>query len=253
MHLFGKLQTVALVAMGMALVGGQAKADVYCPNAAAQGGFSNTFTSFAGSLDGTCGTNSGVQMSIATNTDYAKLTWSPVGVSLGSFADASANVEFTSFNPTDGPYYELAFVDPGCNLGQCTGSGAATDQILLIGFGDTSLTQATPGQITSLDPNSTILHLYDNTTGTDLEGGEAGAMTLSQWLSGALAPDYTASVTDFRIATGLAAGACPNCSETLAVDSMQLDSTPEPGTFFLLGGAIVAIAVVRRKKALPVA
>jgi hypothetical protein len=250
----------ALLSVAMGIVGVQAKAEVaiLCPNSAAQGGFTNTFSNFAGTLDGTsCGlTNTGVTLSVPASTDYAKLTWDassgvPVGIALANINSVSASVKFTAQQAGDGPYFELSFNDPGCTLGQCTGLGASTDQILAIGWGQTGLT-STPFQTWSLDPNATLLHIYDNTTSTDLLGGISGAKTLDAWLSSNLSADSLQPIDQVRAAIGLSGGCGANpCAESLSVQSAQIDFTPEPSTWILMLTALTALVVFGRRQMSP--
>ena len=220
---------------------------VLCPNEAATGGYgSATFTSFAGSLDGTgnCSpdTETGVTMSISDDTDYAKLTWGalPAGTTLGNLSGVNASVSFTAGQSSDSPFYELAFVDSSDSLGQ----GSATDQILLLEFQNLGISGAGFTSMT-IDPGSTLFNVYDNTTDTYLLGGQSDAMTLDALL-GTYSDLSSETLDEIRLAIGMAGPGCSsNCGESLSVDSVEI--TPEPGTIALALSGLAAVLAFRRR------
>jgi len=217
----------------------QADTFVLCPNAAAQGGFGNSFTDVPGPLDSTCGANSAVTMGVSIPTNYAKLTFSPAtagyppGLTLGNLAGMSADVS------GDQPYYELAFTDSTDALGQTL----STDQILMIEFQPSTVS----GGILGLDPNVTQFNLYDNTQGSYLEGGQGDTNSLDGWLGADpfLAGD---ALQEVRIGLGLAGGGSNPLSVTVNSLDITENTTPEPGTLLLLGTGLLGIGrFVRRK------
>src|SRR3569623_2322678 len=240
--------TAALAALMLAGMG-HAKADILCPNQAKQGGFGGTFTAVAGDNDGVCGANSGVTLSLAQDTDYAKLMWNtpsspngvgtqqlPAGITLGTLPTVNANVSFTADSSDVSPYYALSFTDSTGSLGQ----DANTDQILMLEFDNLNLNGAGPSTMT-LDGN-TVFNLYDITTGHYLLGGQQDKASLTTWLS-THAVLNSAAVDGIWIAEGLGGGCAPGgCSESLTVTSAELVSaTPEPGTIALLFGGFAGM------------
>ena len=242
----------ALFTMAAALaITPSALAGTLCPNQALQGGFGGqTYTPTAGSLDGTCGANSAIIMSIPSDTDYAKLTWDsthglPADLTIGNLPGVVASVSLSPSNG-DQPFYELAFTDPGDTfLNTTTG-----DQILLIEFQTSALSG--PGNDTmALDPNSTLFNLYDNTSGIYLEApggipgaaGQQNANSLDGWIAQdpALSND---AVQEIRLGMGLAGG--PSDPESLTVDSAVV--TPEPTSLLLLGTGLDGLAGMLRRK-----
>src|SRR3569623_1236854 len=134
--------TAALAALMLAGMS-QAKADILCPNQAKHGGFGGTFTAVAGDIDGVCGANSGETLSLAQDTDYAKLMWNtpsspngvstqqlPGGITLGTLPTVHANVSFTADTTDVSPYYALSITDSTGSLGL----DANTGQVLRLEF-----------------------------------------------------------------------------------------------------------------------
>ncbi len=268
--LFNKqLRYGLIVGIGLATFSMPAFADILCPNFATQGGFGGTFTNFNGTLDPSCSympvdpsdpsgprVGSGVTISLPSNTDYGKLEWDatnvanyPTSLTLSNLASLSASVEFNTAQ-TDTPYFQLAFQDTGGVFASTPGVSPG-DQFLAITFGATGLSSTMFSTMT-FDPSSTLVHIYDNTTSTDLLGGIGGAETLDAFLAGALAPDAGASVDQIRLATGLAGGCdtSVSCAETLSIDSVnfEITPTPEPSTFVLVGLGIAGFSFLRRKR-----
>lgn len=226
---------IALVLLGLVGIASPAAANTYtlCANAAGQGGFGDTFTSVAGPLDGTCGANSAVNMSIATETDYARLLWDPsvtnypADLTLGNLGGLNADIgSFTPGQAGDQPYFMLVFTDATGGLGQ----SASSDQILMLEFQNTTLS----GADMPFDPNTTLVNLYDNTTGQYLAGGQSDARTLDSWLT---TDPFLASesLQQVRLAIGLSGGG--SNSENITVNSLTItapSSVPEPRSLPLL-------------------
>lgn len=236
---------IAAAALSMAPV---AEAATLCPNQATPGGFGNTVTNVSGPLDGACGINSAVKIDIAQSTSYGKLQFQsstpgfPPGLTLGALVSASANVVFSGVNE---PYFLLAFVDSSNSLGQ----GAATNQILMLGFQPTTLS----GNTLPLDPNATQFNLYDNTAGVYLQGGQQDTHTLNEWLS--LFPVLAATQLD-GIWIGLGLTATDSGPESLTVNSLEITSSevPLPASLPLFASALGGVGGVsawrrRRRKA----
>jgi hypothetical protein len=227
-----------------------AMADTFmCPGGAVAGGDGTQVVTPTTGV-AACGTLSGVNISIALNTEYGKLTFSsgspsnyPNSLTLGNLAGLAASVIFTSGQPTqDGPYYELAFTDIGNTLGATTG-----DQILLLEYGVTSLPQ---GSLTNWDfnPATSVIDVFDNTTGVYLLGGQAVTTTLDGFLASNSEYDNQ-PIQQIRLAEGLAGGCTAPCTESLTVNSLDVTQTavPEPGTLALLGLGLLALVMMRRK------
>jgi hypothetical protein len=235
----------AIALLGLFTVASPARADVFplCPSAGTTGGDgTGTFTYVPGPLDGTCGANSAVEMSIPNAVNYAKLTFSsttagyPAGLTLGGLSGLSAGVTLDA--ASDQPYYELAFTDLSDSLGQT----AATDQILLIEF----QTPTVSGGDLDLNPTSTLFNLYDNTSGMYLQGGQADAKTLATWLA-----DFSSlsseDVQQIRIGLGLAGGSGP--AESVTVNSLDITTAvPEPTSILLLFTVAGATLLSARRK-----
>jgi hypothetical protein len=223
-----------------------ARADVVlCPRAANAdtGGSGGVFTDVFSQVGNPCNTSllSAVNLAIPTDTDYARIQWTGTGLTLGSIGNTNATVAFTAGNAGDQPYYMMTFQDPANILGE-TNPG---DQILMLQF------QPPPtvsGGNMALDPNGTQFNMFDNTSGVYLQGGQQTTNSLAGWLT--LFPQLTGdTITGFRIGEGLAGGGCiGNCSESLTVYSVDIGSpTPEPGTFTMIGGALLLAAVFGKK------
>jgi PEP-CTERM motif len=213
-----------------------------CPSAGAQGGFGGSFVYSVGPMDATCGADSAVTLSIPTNSDYAKLEWTPPAypgtVTLGNLGGINAGVAYSA-SAGDMPFYELSFYDPSDSVGQ----GSAGDQILLIEFQPSTVS----GSAFDVDAGTTLFNLYDNTTGTYLEGGQADAQTLDYWLG--FDPSLDAdSLAGFRIGMGLAGGCATTCTESLTINTINLTETPEPGSIALFGTGLVSMAGLARRR-----
>jgi hypothetical protein len=232
----------ALGLLGLVAISNPAMANDYtlCPSGANQGGIGQTFTDVSGPLDGTCGANSAVTMSIPVETDYARLLWDssvtnyPPGLTLGTLDGISADIPTFSGQPGDQPYYMLAFTDATDGLGQ----GAAGDQILMIEFQSSTLS----GTSMVADPNATLFNLYDNTTGTYLGGGQSHTNTLAGWIA---ADSFLSSesLQQVRLGIGLSGGGTSPESITVnSLDIMAPSSVPEPRSFPLLLIAAAAMA-----------
>lgn len=212
-----------------------------CPGAGTTGGINQTAGTTTGPLDGSCGTNSAVTLSIDHSTDYAKITFDsgstgyPPGLALGDLVSASANVQYTGTAAE--PYFMLAFTDASHGLGQAS----ATDQLLLIEFQASTLS----GTTLALDPAATLFNLYDNTTGVYLAGGQHVTHTLADWLS-ANPQLATEALQEIRIGMGLTGSDVG--AESMTVNSLTVSSVPEPATLALLGAGLLGLAVTRRRR-----
>jgi len=218
-----------------------------CPSQAGAAGNNATFTNVVGPLDGTCGANSAVQISLGHSTDYGRLAFDsstpgyPTSLTLGGLLGASANVSFTS-GGTDQPFFMLAFTDSSDSLGQ----GSATDQILMIEFQPATVS----GVTMALDPNATLFNLFDNTTGVYLQTGQQDTKTVDGWLA-----DFASlggeSLQQIRTGLGLAGG--DTGPESLTVNSLTVTTAdvaaPEPASLTLLGVALAGLGYSRRRRA----
>lgn len=238
----------AVVALLVAVaLGTQARAGettvTLCPSSATPGGFGGTASDVAGPLDGTCGTNSAVTLSLPASTDYGKLEFSssvpgyPSSLGLGGLLGLSANVSTTG---SDQPYFMLAFTDPSDSLGQA----ASGNQILLIEFQPSTLS----GDTLAMDPNTTLFNLYDNTTGTYLQGpnGQQNKKTLAAWLTEfpSLGDETLQGVW---IGEGLDSG--NTGAESVTINSLAMSYVPEPASISLIAVALAGIGLSRRKRA----
>jgi hypothetical protein len=217
-----------------------------CPSAATPGGFGGAATGVPGPLDATCGVNSAVMLAIPDSSDYGKLQFNsgmagyPAPLTLGGLFGLSANVSYST-GGTDSPYYLLAFTDSSDSLGQ----NAAGDQILMIEFQPSTLSGAGNNTLAA-DPNSTLFNLYDNTSGVYLQGGQAITNTIAGWLALHPALDDE-SLQGIWTGIGLTGGSGP--AESLTVNSLTVDSVPEPASLTLLGVALAGLGFSRRKRA----
>jgi hypothetical protein len=206
-----------------------------CPSQATVGGFGGTASDVSGPLDGTCGANSAVQINIPSTTDYGKLQFNssmpnyPSYLPLQGLLGLSANVSFTS-SGTDQPFFMLDFTDSSNSLGQT----AVSDQILMIEFQSSTLS----ANILAVDPASTLFNLYDNTTGTYLEGGQSHTNTIDGWLSSFPAMGSEA-LNGIWIGEGLTSG--NTGPESLTVNSLEVRSVPEPSSIALFGAGLAIL------------
>jgi hypothetical protein len=222
-------------------MGVPAFATTLCTSGATIDGPGTTATSTT--VSGTnCSTDT--KISITTDTGYGKVTYMPgspsnypSNLTLGNLSSLSANVSFTSSQSSDQPYIELAFTDSSDSLGQAS----ATDQILLLEFEPTTITG---GNTLAANPGTTLFNLLDNTTNNYLEGGQADAQTLDYWLTTFSGLD-SESIQQIRLAIGLAGGSCATCSESLTIDSLDIEeaaATPEPGTLCMVATGMLSLA-----------
>ena len=246
------ITATAFVALLWAVgLGGQARATevTLCPNAGTPavygtGTSPSDISDGAGPLDGTCGSNSAVTISVPHSTDEGKLQFNsstpgyPTGLALGGLLGLSANVSFTSHG-SDQPFYMLAFTDPSKSLGQ----NASSDQILLLEFQSSALTNS--GSTLAMSPDTTLFNLYDNTTGSYLQGGQHDTNTLAGWLT-----DFP--VLEFETLQGIWIGEGLTGSDTgpdsLTINSLDVTYTPEPASISLITVALIGLGAGRRRK-----
>lgn len=222
-----------------------------CPTSGTVGGSGlpdETTSNVAGPLDGTCGANSAVMISIAQSQEYGKLTFSSSsagfpGTVLGDLLGMSASVAFTSGGGADQPYYELAFIDGSGSVGQSNPG----DQILMIEFQSGALS----GSTLAMDPNATEFNLYDNTTNSYLNptnnvlGGQQATNTLAGWLT--YDPNLNNdTLQEVRIAEGLTGGGTN--ADSMTINSFDM-TVPEPASLTIFGMALAGIGFIRRKRA----
>lgn len=220
-------------------------AGTICPSAAGFVYSDGTATNVAGPLDGTCGANSAVKLTIANDsTDTASIYWYPgaTGFTVGTIGNLDASVAFSADVAGDQPYWVLDFHDTTASLGD-----AAGDKILMLENQSPNIT----GSNMLMDPNTTLFDLFDATTGQYLAGGQSNVNTLNGWL--ALDPAIGAVPAYIGIEMGEDGGcANPNaCSESLTINSVTYSAaspTPEPSSLLLLGTGLVGIAGAARRK-----
>jgi hypothetical protein len=244
----GTAAAVLLCSFGLAYPA-RANAVTLCPSAATPGGFGGTATAVAGPLDGTCGTDSAIELSIPASTDYGKLMFNsstsgyPAGLTLSGLSSLSANVSFTG-GGSDQPYYLLAFTDSSLSLGQ----SSAADQILMIEFQSSALSGS--GTALAVDPNSTLFNLYDNATGNYLGTGQSDTNSVAGWL-GKYSALGSESLQGIWIGEGLTSG--DSGAETLTVKSLTVDykSVPEPASIAIFCTGLIGLVTTRRRNRTP--
>jgi PEP-CTERM motif len=242
----GSAAAVLLCSFGLASPA-KASAVTLCPSAAGVGGFGETKALVAGPLDGTCGANSAVEISIPASTDYGKLTFGsgtsgyPPGLTLGGLSGLSSDVLFTS-GGSEQPYYLLAFTDSSVSLGQAS----AADQILMIEFQSSALS----GSTLAADPNLTRFNLYDNSTGNYLGTGQSDTNTLNGWL-GKYSALGSESLQGIWVGEGLTGG--DSGAETLTVNSLTVDykPVPEPASVAIFCTGLIGLGAARRRNRKP--
>ena len=108
------------------------------------------------------------------------------------------------------------------------------DQILLIEFQPITLS----GNTLAMDPATTLFNMYDNTTGTYLQGGQQDARSLNQWLA-AFSVLKGESLDGIWIGEGLGAG--DNGPESMTINSLNVQFVPEPSSIALLGAGLMVL------------
>lgn len=231
--------------LAFALANSARAADIsLCPSSGVVGGIGETSGDVSGPLDGTCGDDSAVMVSITQSTQYGKVAFTagtpgfPTGVPLSGLVSLSSNVLFSGPSNAQ-PFYMLAFTDSSKSLGQ----SSATDQILLIEFQPATLS----GTTMAANPGSTLFNLYDNTTNTYLLGGQQDTNTLNAWLADDPALDDDV-LQGIWIGVGLTGGnAGP---ESFTLNSFDAsDDIPEPASLTILSVALVGLGVGRHTRA----
>jgi len=211
-----------------------------CPSGGTVGGFGGNSSDTTGPLDGTCGPNSAVTISLPASIDYGKLQFDSStpgypAAALSGLLGLSANVSFTT-GGSDQPYYLLAFTDTSDSLGQ----GASGDQILMIEF-----QAALSGNTLAASQSTTQFNLYDNTTGQYLQGGQHVTNSLAGWLT-AFPSLGNETLQGVWIGEGLTGG--DTGPESLTVNSVTLDYVPEPASLSLFAVALAGVGLIRRKR-----
>ena len=243
---------VAVALLGLVAITSPARADSYvlCPSAANAYVTSGSITNVPGPLDGSCGADSAVKLSIPTETQYGRLRFDsgvagyPTTLTFGNLVGLSADVPAFTGQPGDQPYYMLAFTDATQNLGET----AAGDQILMLEFGNPA---NLVGTTMAVDPNLTTFNLYDNDTSTYLQGGQGDARTIAAWLT---AHSFLASELLLEVRTGIGLAGGGISPESLTVNSLTIttapSAVPEPTSLLLLLTVVGATGLgIRRKQA----
>jgi hypothetical protein len=247
--------TFAVVAMATALAfvpAAVAGAQVLCPNATAtnsNGYGGNSATNVVGTSDATCGPNSAVQLHIPNdNSGYARLEWTqgtggvPAALTLGTLTGLDASVNFTADLPGDQPFFMITVNDSTDSLGLTK----STDQLMFLEFQPTNLV----GTNMAASAGTTLFNMYDNTSDKYLNqsnGGQQDAHPLSYWFT--QYPDLSSElITGLRIGIGMDGGCSGPCSETLTINSLDVNptvSTPESSSLpmFFLSGFVLAGAI----------
>jgi len=238
------LKTLGYLALiGAMFAGLPAVASTICPSSASYIYSDGTATNVAGPLDGTCGADSAVQLTIPNDSvDGASIYFSnaQTGLTLGNVASIGASVAFSSDVASDEPYYVFDFHDTSGVFGETAG-----DKILFLENQSPNVS----GSSMSLSPTATLFDVYDDTTGLYLNGGQSNVKTLDQLL--AADPGLSSDPTYIGIAIGDDGGCAGPCSESLTVNSFTVNetaATPEPSSFLLLGTGLASLAGMARRR-----